>query len=1080
MADELEFNVLGPLEIRLGGRSMLRLPPIRRRLLAILLARAGREVTVDELTEALWSGTPPPSATATLQVHIHRLREKLGGAERIVRGPAGYRIAVTTAEFDVLRFDELYDRARTERNTGQSESAVDTLEQALAMWRGEPYTGIEPSIHIATEVDRLGERRLIAEQALAEAWLDIGLHHQAIGALDALAQAYPYVERVRVLLILAFFRAARQVEALDVYREHRRFLTDRLGIEPGELMQRVHRAVLRGDERLHTLATSDLEGPWDVAPAPSVSAGVAAGAVPRELPPPPHGFTGRERELRLLDDLLPGADSSHPAPVPIVVVAGMGGVGKTALSVHWGHRVADRFPDGQVFIDLRGHGGAAAIDPADALTALLDSLGVPDQDIPAEPERAAARFRTETGGKRVLIVLDNAAAADQVRPLLPGGSGCMVLVTSRHRLSDLVVGHGGTRVRLDPLMSDEAQSLLRQLLPRRPIPNDGNGIAALADLCGRLPLALRIAAADLADNPNDDLGSYVARLSGDDLLASLQVDGADDAALRAVFDSSYRTLPPEARRLFRLLGLVPGQDFTVEAVAALAGGAVESVEPVLDQLVAAHLVDQHRPGRYRLHDLLRHYAQERAEADEARQSRDDAAGRLTAWYLHRTDVCRNLLYLPFTALTPPDYMDESFEPSTIEAVEWLTAERGNLTAAIEHAAAHGPNPAAWLLNDALGGFMWLGTHSTEALKLGRTVLAAAERAGDLPGRSATELSLAWTLLRSNRSAEAIEHGERAAHLAVEAEWLPGQAAAGHHLAYACASIGRLPQARDHAVSALRANRELESPTQISNLEALGGIHLHLGDLKASAEYFLEQIRATEASGRPADSPTRVNLAGAYLYLGRLNLARDQVRELLDPGSATGFSNPFAGQYRVAAHLELAAGRPEEAMANAQLEVDGLGDNPDPRREAAATVTMAAARDALGEHSEAIVLFDRALKLTEGGSFYHRVESMVGRARALLRVGELDRALEAADETLAAARDWGYGVFEGQALNLIAEVELGLRRTDAAAAHAEAALRVNLGTGHRPGEAESHRLLGEVREAEGDRVDPPGNAKSSGC
>jgi DNA-binding SARP family transcriptional activator len=1052
MAETFDFRVLGPLEVRVDDGPGPRLPPVQRRLLAVLLARAGRQLAVDEIADAVWAGSPPPSAAATLQVHLHRLRRALRGSRHIVRGTSGYRIEVDDAEFDALRFADLAERGRRERARGELEAAVPLLQRALRLWRGDAYAGVEASGLVTAAARRLGEDRLAATRELHETQLDLGRHDQVIAPLTGLVRAHPYHERLGALLMLALYRSGRQADALEVYRARRAMLVDELGVEPGELLRRVHEAVLRADDLLVTVATGSLDGIWTpVAPAPA--AGPAA-AAPRELPMAPHHFTGRERELRALDGLLDGEGAS-----PIAVVTGMGGVGKTSIAVHWGHGVAERFPGGQLFIDLRGQGGQA-LEPLEALTAMLGSLGVPAAQVPPETDQAAARFRSAVGDRRMLIVLDNAASGDQVRPLLPGGANCLTVVTSRHRLSDLIVRHGGTRIPLDALPATDARSLIERLLPGRDLQAEGEGVTELAERCGLLPLALHIAAANLADNPQHTIGAYVARLSGGDRLTSLQVRGSADAAIRAVFGSSYRTIPSAGRRLFRLLSIVPGRDFTLDAAARLAGEAVADTEPVLDLLVAVHLVEHHLPGRYRFHDLLRVFAEERAEAEVDRGELDGAADRLLRWYLHRADVCRKLLYPEYTALDAPAYGHEAFAPTTAEAAAWLTAERGNLSAAVRYAAEHGPPETAWLLNDALGGFMWLGVHSAEAIGLGRAVLAVAERSGDLLGRAAAELSLAWPLVSANRSAEAIEHGELAARLAAEAGSLAAKAAAEHNLAFAKAGVGRPREALEHAGSAMRANRDLgRRGAQGFNLEAMGGIHLQLGDIDTGIALLEETLRMSVEDGAEVlDATTLTNLGTAFFARGDLDLATAQLQKVLGAAAGAVTTSPHTGHLRLAAQIDLAAGRLDEAMAHAKAYADALGEHPIRMLEALTLCTLASVHDARGDHREAVATFDRALELTDRGSFYFRVDAMLGRSAAMFHLGESDRAAAAAERTLEAARGSGYRILEARALNLLAEIVQDAGRRDAAAGLAEAALRLHRETGHRPGEAVSLSIL----------------------
>ncbi|WP_168801415.1 AfsR/SARP family transcriptional regulator [Glycomyces buryatensis] len=1059
MAHKIDFKVLGPLEVHVEGEPDPPLSPIRRRLLAILLARAGTQVGVDVLTASLWPETPPPSANATLQVHIHRIRRALHDAERIERGPGGYKIALDAEELDVLRFDELYERARRQRASSELEAAIGSLERGLELWRGEPYADIEPMGLIATEVNRLTEQRLIAWQALHELRLDQGYHHQSVAPLYELARAHPYTERFDILLMLALFRAGRQTEALEVFRTRRERLVNELGIEPGELMQRMHQAILRDDDRLADVATSSLEVTWT--PVRRKAIGTAQAPVPRELPIPPHRFTGRDDELRFLDGIV---DASEP--VPIAVLTGMGGIGKTALAVHWAHRVAERFPDGQLYLDLRGHSGEAALRPIEALTALLGSLGVPAGNVPLDADQAAARFRTRIVDRRMLIVLDNAASADQVRPLLPGGSGCMVLVTSRHRLSDLIAWHGGSRLTLDPLASDDAQTLLTRLLHRRH--TDTAAVADLAELCGRLPLALRIAAANLAEGTRPDVAGYVARLSEDGPLASLQIEGSPDAAIRAVFESSYRVMPGEARRLFRLLGLVPGPDFTSEAAARLAGTSTEEVQPILDQLAAAHLIDHYRPGRYRLHDLLRLYAEERARSEDAGQRRIEAIERLLGWYRRGADACRKRLYPGVASLPAAADEDEQFEPFAGEATEWLDAERGNLTAAVQHAAEHGPYAVAWRIADSLRAYMWINMHGAECLRLGRAALDAAERAGDALGQAAAELTFAAALIRCNRSEEGMEHCYRAARLATATGWLEGQATVGHNLTIGCYFTGKLREGLVHGTTALRVNRELgRLRSQALNLQLLGNLHSDLGELDRAIEY---RRAALETAVKTDDDAlwaiALVDLAEANYLRGRLDEAGEHLDEAFKLESGRSSISDHCDLFLIAARIHLTAGRDEEALQHAKSAVAELSKSPVRRLEASAFWTLALVRDAIGEHDEAITHYDRVLELTEQDSADFRIRAELGRAAARYGLGELDQAHEEATHALQAARGCEYRIIEGQTLNLLAEIALGLGRPTDAAAHADHALRVNRETGYRLGEAESHRVTAEIRHVEG--------------
>ncbi|THV42255.1 hypothetical protein FAB82_07270 [Glycomyces buryatensis] len=1032
---------------------------MQRNLLGVLLARCGQHVPLSELSVAVWSGSPPPSAASSLQVHVHRLRRALGGSRRIAPGPSGYRIDVTADEFDVLRFTELSDRGRRERAEEMADAAVESLERALALWRGEPYSGIAPSPLIVAEAARMTEMQVGAQQELFELRLDRGDHQQLVASLTELVQAHPYHERLAALLMLALYRASRQAEALEMYRTRRKLLVTELGVEPGELLRRMHEAVLRGDERLADVATATLEGTWT-----PVARRIVGGttAVPRELPMAPHGFFGRDGEVQRLDRLL-ATDTA-----PIAVLTGMGGIGKTALAVHWAHRVADRFPDGQMFIDLRGHSGGTALRPIDALAALLGSLDVAADQIPLDVDQASAKFRTCVEGRRMLIVLDNAASADQVRPLLYGGSECLVLVTSRQRLSGLVADHGAVRVALEPLATEDSRALIAWLT-RLPDGPKARAAAVVAELCAGLPLALRIAAANLAEEPGLDPAAYLARLSDGDRLASLQIDDSPDAAIRNVFESSYRAIPAEARRLFRLLGMVPGPDFTAEAAARLASTSVEDAEAVLDRLVAAHLVDRYRPGRYRLHDLLRLYAEERTGAEETPQKRAEATGRLFDWYLHCAHACREALAPAMTHLPVPEWKEARFEPTPGAAAEWLDSERGNLVAAVEHAAEHGPASIAWLLSDALRAYAWSNMSGPDAVRLNEAAIGAAERAGDRLGLAAAELGLSLSLIRSRRSAKAIEHGDRAARLAEEAGWVMGQAAAANNLIGACSDIGRLREGIVYGETALRLCRECgQLTTQCVTLDALGNLHADLGEIHTAAEYFLAEHETAISAGNDAfESIGLINLADVELMRGRLGVANDHIDKVLKALDGRPIAGFHFRHHQVAARIHLAAGRLDRARASAEQAIDGLPEFPWPQLECDTISTLAAVRDAMGEHRDAIDLYDRALDLSKREALFHWIQAMIGRATAQYRLGMLDHARDDSLRALEPAHGSEFRRFEGEALNVIAKIELALERPADADKHAELALRLNRETGYRLAEAESLHVNGDVREAAGD-------------
>lgn len=619
----IEFGVLGPLTVRLNGTPVAVNAAMRRQLLAVLLCRAGQPIPVPAVMAALWGPGPPPTARKTLQAYVYRLRKELDHAERITHGPAGYTILAAPAELDALRLAELAGQARGAVRQGEPERASDLYGRALSLWRGTPYTDIPADLMVADEVRRLERQRLLILEERCAVDLGLGRHAGLTSELLDLVRAHPYREGLRGHLMLALYRAGRRAEALEVFRDARVLLRDELGVDPGPDLQRLHEALLRDDEQLMAFGT---ERAVILPERPSPY------GVPRELPADVQGFCGRDEALKALDELLPNGDHDEvPGPVVVSAIAGAAGVGKTALAVHWAHRVAGRFPDGQLYVNLRGYDPGPPMRPLDALAAFLRALGLPADQVPADLAEAAARFRSLAADRRLLVVLDNAGSAQQVRPLLPGSPGCLVLVTSRDRLTGLIARDGARRLTLNVLDQAKAGDLLCRLVGADRIHAEPAAATALARECGYLPLALRIAAAYLADQPHHQIAAYVQALQTGNPITALSVDGDPDSAVRAAFDLSYTKLTPPAQRLFRLFGLVPCDDFDITAAAVLTALPEPDTTPLVAELTDAHLIEWSSSARFSLHDLLRRYAATLAHAHESTPDRSAAMRRLFTW-----------------------------------------------------------------------------------------------------------------------------------------------------------------------------------------------------------------------------------------------------------------------------------------------------------------------------------------------------------------------------------------------------------------------------------------------------------------
>ncbi len=711
----VEFGILGPLTVDTGGGAIRVLPPKQRILLASLLLHANRIVSVDTLIEAVWDGAPPPSSRVTVQGHIKRLRHLLGspGSERIVtRGP-GYLLVAHDGELDLHRFSLLSAQARSAAAHGDWAAAARRLHDALSEWRGDPLIDVPSAALLRAELPRLSELRIQALELRVEADLQIGDHGALPAELRRLTAAYPLRERFHAQLMLALYRNSRQAEAMEAYRSVRTLLTEELGVDPGPELQQLHQRILAADPALtrapHATATASAS-----ASAEALRAGAQASPPPpRQLPADVADFTGRGVHIKQLCDLLAaGTDTSRPGAVVISGVAGSGGVGKTTLAIHVAHRLADVFPDGQLYASLQGV--TSPVDPGEVLAWFLRALGVPDSAIPVGEAERAARYRTLLAARRMLIVLDDARDGAQVRPLLPGTTTCAVIATSRRALADLA---GAALLDLGVLDQDEARALFTTIVGPERAAREPAAAAEVLACCGGLPLAIRIAATRLAARPSWSIASLAARLA--DERRRLNELTAGDLAVRASFAVSYHALPasdPHPAGIFRLLGLAGTPPISLPAVAALAGRPEEEVACALDVLIDAHLLETTGPGRYRLHDLLRIYAAELGEQAGSQEDRRAAVRRLLDWYRQMAIAAA---YRDASSYRPSAAADGAFAFGSPQvALDWCEAERANLVAATLRAAELGMPDIAAQIPAALWSFFqrrpyqddWLATH----------------------------------------------------------------------------------------------------------------------------------------------------------------------------------------------------------------------------------------------------------------------------------------------------------------------------------------------------------------------------------
>jgi DNA-binding SARP family transcriptional activator len=812
----MRFRMLGPLEVHTGQEWTSIRAAKWRAVLARLLLSAGQVVATDTLIDELWGDDPPATATNLVSLYMLRLRRFMGDTDGQVirtRSP-GYQLLIGPDDLDVQRFTVLSGQGRKALGDGDPEAAARWLAEALALWRGGALADVPPSPYVEAEAERLDELRLSATELQLEAEIACGRHREVIPELRRLLADQPLREEWWLLLMRALDGAGRRAQALAAYEQARTTLADQLGVDPGRELQELFRQLLRDDEpdgparparaasrpsrvppALAAVpgsggdteaasgeadeadaaagpATPELEGsdvppgsialgriktdepPPPTAAEPGPPAPAAAESHPMQLPADIGDFTGRELHVEQLCQLLAaGDDDGNPGAVRVALVAGAGGLGKTTLAVHAAHRMRSQYPDGVLYADLHG-ASPQPLPPAEVLARFLRDLGVRDNQIPVDEEQRAAQFRTRLNGRRIMLLLDNARDAAQVRSLLPGSASCAVIVTSRRRLADLV---GGGMVHLNVLDDAEALALFSRIVGTERAAAEPDATAELLIACAGLPLAIRISAARLAAASTWTIRSLADEISDEHhRLDELKVG---DLAVRASFEVSFSSLPGPAgpgqvtaADAFRTLGLWPGQSIGLGAAAALIGQPQSRVAAALDTLFDAHLLESPSPRRYQFHDLLRVYAAERAEEDMTPAERAAAIGRLLSWYVHTAGAASG-------TLSPHRYRIELGEPeagvrpltftSADRALSWYETEQTGLIEATRHAARLKLDDAAWQIPTSVYSVLNRRGNWADCVVMHRIALASARRVGNRQAEAWVLNNLGEALARRN-------------------------------------------------------------------------------------------------------------------------------------------------------------------------------------------------------------------------------------------------------------------------------------------------------------------------------------------
>ncbi|MEV1121601.1 BTAD domain-containing putative transcriptional regulator [Actinosynnema sp. NPDC049800] len=799
---ETEFKVLGPLEVWHDGRQVALPTGKARVLLASLLLRAGSVVPTDLLVDRLWDGRSvnPGRTRATLHMVVTRLRQSLGPANVVRTATGGYAAEVPPGALDLHRFRELVDR--------------DRLAEALGLWRGAPLSDVPSDVLHAEDVAPLLEERLDALERRLDVDLAAGRPAEVVPELRSLTREHPLRERFWGQLMEALSRSDRQAEALAAYRSVRALLAEQLGVDPGPRLQELHQRIL---------TAAPVAARPDARDTPST---------PRQLPIHTRFFVGRDGELAALWALLDSAGGA--GGVVIAAINGAAGVGKTALALHWASQSAHRFPDGQLYVNLRGFDPTGEpVSPDEALRGFLGALGVAPERVPSGLDEQVGLYRSLLAERRVLVVLDNAADSEQVRPLLPSGPRCLALVTSRNQLDGLVVREGAQPLPLGVLTDGEATALLVRQLGAQRVGAEPAAVRELIGHCAGLPLALSVVAARAAAHPDFALRALAGELADERTRLEALDTGEATTSVKTVFSWSYERLSPAAARMFLLLGVHPGPEVSIPAAASLAGVPLRAARQNLGELSRLHLIAEPVPGRFTLHDLVHAFARDLVAVHEDQGGPREALRRLLDHYLHTANTADRLLYsqreeVPIAEPARGAVVTELTERA--DALAWFGLEQASLFAAVGHAAAHGFDTHAWQLAWTTTAFARLRAFWHEQARCLEIALAAARRLGDRVALASTNRALGRILITLRRFAESASYLTAALDLACELGDRQSRAHIHRHLAGLYEGWNMLHEALHHAERALALFEELGDRAGTARaLNAVGWARAMLGE-----------------------------------------------------------------------------------------------------------------------------------------------------------------------------------------------------------------------------------------------------------
>jgi DNA-binding SARP family transcriptional activator/tetratricopeptide (TPR) repeat protein len=1043
----MEFRVLGPIELWSAGQRQDLGPARARCILAVLLLMPRTIVPVESLIDRLWDTRPPPKARESLSVYIARLRASLrqavGDRVQLVGRAGGYVLEVDPEAIDVHQFRRLCRQADALAASGDHDHAATLFRQADRLWRGQALAGIGGD-WVARIRDGLEEERRAAILERAGCELELGRHADLVGELRHLLAQYPLDETLVAHQMTALCGSGRPADALSLYRETRSRLVDEQGTEPGPMLSELHQRILGGDPELAVRPSGQHPGrPGRAAP-------------PDTLPPETAEFVGRHEELGLVT----GEHGSTPG---IAIIEGMAGMGKTALAVRAARLVSGRYPDGTLYLHLHSHDpGSPALGPAEALHRLLQMLSVPTAQIPDTIGERAALWRAQLSRRRAVVILDDAAGHDQIRPLLPVTGRCLILVTTRRRLPDYP---GSRTLTLDVLPVDEAITLFRQIAGEGRA-SDASQVAAAVGLCGRLPLAIQLTASRIAQDGSLSLGGLIEEMS--QFSARLGGTGAVSPEVMAAFDLSYCALEPDHQRFFRRLGVSPCASLSLPVAAALGGCTLAEAEKALVTLLECHLLARAPGGQFRFHDLIRDYAAVRAARDDPGTEQRQALGRLLDYYLHTADQADRVLH-PFRRRTPVQVTQVPVASPALGTQEaaagWLESEWRNILQAARCAGKREWKQKCADLIHVLAEFLEITAYWDEAIAAHTLALQAARDLADPARIARASLALSAVLQQTGRHEAALPRAEEAAAIYRQLGDRGGEADALDQIGLAHQRTARSREALAYFREAWILYRAAEDPRGVAAALSHSGIACwHLGRYPEAQAHMREALSLYRGVGdRRGEAKALNNLGWIHLYNGHHRDALDAYQQSLQIFGEIGGIQNQAILYKNIGDVHHYKGSYEEGLAACRRALAILRDIGDLPSEAEVLNEIGAIYQSAACYDEALIHHDKARLIAQ------EIGNLSQQLIALRRIADIHRgsgrygeALDHYHTALRLAREIGDPYEEGKALEGIAESTLNTQRHPHAA---RIAFRQALDIFERLGvpEAESARIRIEAMD-----------------